>query len=255
MKKASTRKPIDKPQNAVVESAKKNTSTPGAQRRKALIFQVSFGILLLSFGVLTFLIVTVPAFSIDLTITRWLQSITNPGFAGLMTYISWVGYGPQSFIISAIIVVLLCVFGYYWEGTSSLVISVVIPILNYVAKILVHRARPSADLVIIVNQISGYSFPSGHVMFYTGFFGFICFLIYTLLKPSWIRNSLFIVFGSLILLVGISRIYLGNHWATDVLGAYLLGGACLMVSISLYRWGKKRFFLNQPSARVKPNNP
>ena len=251
MKKTITRKPIDKPQNVVVESVKDKTSSPGAQRRKALLFQVSFGILLVSFGVLTFLIVTVPAFSIDLNITHGLQSITNPGLAWLMTYISWVGYSPQSFIISAIIVILLFSFGYYWEGTASFVIAVVLPILNLIAKFLIHRARPSADLVIIVNQISGYSFPSGHVMFYSGFFGFICFLIYTLLKPSWIRTSLLVVFGIHILLVGISRIFLGNHWASDVLGAYLLGGACLMVSISFYRWGKSRFFLNQPSTRVK----
>ena len=251
MKKKITLKPIDKPQNAVVESAKDKTSSPGAQRRKALLFQVSFGILLVSFGILTFLIVTVPAFSIDLSITHGLQSLTNPGFGGLMTYISWVGYAPQSFIISAIIVISLFIFGYYWEGTASFVIAVIIPILNLIAKILIHRARPSSDLVIIVNQISGYSFPSGHVMFYSGFFGFICFLIYTLLKPSWIRTSLLVVFGIHILLVGISRIYLGNHWASDVLGAYLLGGACLMVSISFYRWGKSRFFLNQPSTRVK----
>lgn len=251
MKKTINRKPIDKPQNAVVESAKKKTSSPGAQRQKAILFQVSFGILLVSFGILTFLIVTVPAFSIDLSITRWLQSITNPGIGGLMTYISWVGYSPQSFIISAVIVIMLYIFGYYWEGMASLVVAVVIPILNLIAKLLVHRARPSADLVIIVKQISGYSFPSGHVMFYAGFFGFICFLIYTLLKPSWIRNSLLVVFGIHILFVGISRIYLGNHWASDVLGAYLLGGACLMFSISFYRWGKSRFFLNQPSARAK----
>jgi len=251
MKKKTTLKPIAEPQNVVVESAKENTSSPAARWRKAHQFQAIVGILLVAFGILTFLIVTVPALSIDVSITHGLQSITNPVFAGLMTFISWIGYSPQSFIISAVIVIFLFIFGYHWEGTVSFAVAVIVPILNLLAKTLIHRARPSMDLVIIVKQISGYSFPSGHVMFYTGFFGFICFLTYTLLKPSWIRTLLLVVFGSHIILVGLSRIYLGNHWASDVLGAYLLGGACLIISIYFYRWGKSRFFLNQPTAIAK----
>jgi len=243
--------PNDKPQNAVVESVKKNTSSPGARRSKALQFQVSLGIILVAFGILTFLIVTMPSFSVDLRITSGLQSITNPIFAGLMTVISWVGYSPQSFILSAVIVIFLFIFGYYWEGTVSLAVAAIVPILNLLAKTLIHRARPSGDLVNVVNQLSGYSFPSGHVMFYTGFLGFICFLTYILIKPSWIRTLLLAAFGSHVFLVGISRIYLGNHWASDVFGAYLLGGACLIGSILFYRWGKPRFFANQPAAVVK----
>jgi len=248
MKKTTTLEPIDKAHQAVVETVKENTSSPGARRRKALLFQVSVGIMLVAFGILTFLVVTIPAFPIDQSITRGLQSITNPIFAVLMTFISWAGFSPQSFILSAIIVIFLFILGSYWEGAASLVVAVFVPILNLLVKILVHRARPSADLIHIVNQLNGYSFPSGHVMFYTGFFGFICFLIYTLLKPSWIRTLLLITFGSHIALIGISRIYLGDHWASDVLGAYLFGGVCLIASILFYRWGKSRFFPNQPTA-------
>jgi len=251
VKKKIISEPVTKSRNAVIKSVKEKTSSPEARRRKALFFLVIIGIILVAFGILTFLIVTVPAFSIDLSITHGLQSITNPVFAGLMTLISWVGYSPQSFIISAVIVIFLFIFGYYWEGTASFVVAVVVPILNLLAKTLIHRPRPSVDLVNIVNQLNGFSFPSGHVMFYTGFMGFICFLTYTLLKPSWIRILLLVIFGSHVLLVGISRIYLGNHWASDVLGAYLLGGACLIASILFYRWGKPRFFPNQPAAVVK----
>ena len=218
-----------------------------------LLFQLSVGIMLAAFAVLTFLVVTVPLFSIDLKIAIGLQSINNPVFSGLMTFISWVGFSPQSFIASAVITVILFILGYRWESAASLVISVIIPLLNLLIKTLVHRTRPGVDLINVVNVLSDYSFPSGHVMFYTGFFGFICFLIFTLLKPSWIRTLLFIIFGSHIVLVGISRIYLGQHWASDVLGAYLLGGLCLIAGIRFYRWGKPRFFIHQPvAAENKP---
>ena len=251
MKQTITPEPIDKPQKAVVESVQENISSTGARQYKALLFQLSVGIMLVAFGILTFLVVAVPVFSIDLSISHGLQSITNPVFAGLMTFISWIGYSPQSFIFCAVIVIFLFIFGYYWEGAAGFIVAVIVPLLNLLVKLLIRRARPSVDLVHIVNQINGFSFPSGHVMFYTGFFGFICFLTFILLKPSWIRTLFLVVFGSHVVLIGISRIYLGNHWASDVLGAYLLGGLCLIASIIFYRWGKSRFFLNQPAAAAK----
>ena len=243
----------EKLQNAAVEAVKDKTSSPSVRRRKARLFQLSVGILLAAFAVLTFLVTTVPSFSIDLRITVALQSITNPVFSWLMTFISWVGFSPQSYITSAVIIVIFFVLGYRWESAAALIISVVVPLLNLLIKTLVHRTRPGADLIHVVSVLSDYSFPSGHVMFYTGFFGFVCFLIYTLLKPSWIRTLLLIIFGSHVVLVGISRIYLGQHWPSDVLGAYLLGGLCLIAGIRFYRWGKTRFFVHQPvAAENKP---
>ena len=101
-------------------------------------------------------------------------------------------------------------------------------------------------------QLTDSSFPSGHVLMYTAFFGFLMFLGYTLLKPSIARAVMLVILGSLVALVGLSRIYLGDHWASDVTGAYLLGSLWLAMSIALYRWGKTRFFVRQPLAPEKP---
>jgi undecaprenyl-diphosphatase len=78
------------------------------------------------------------------------------------------------------------------------------------------------------------------------------FLGFTLLKPSWARTLLLVILGSLVALIGLSRIYLGAHWASDVTGAYLLGSLWLAVSIGIYRWGKARIFVRQPLAPEKP---
>ncbi len=56
----------------------------------------------------------------------------------------------------------------------------------------------------------------------SAFFGFIWFLAFSLMKPSMKRGVLLVFFGSLVLLIGISRIYVGEHWVSDVVGAYLL---------------------------------
>jgi membrane-associated phospholipid phosphatase len=239
---------IDKPQNEAQKAAKNETSPPGVRRARALLFQLSVGIVIAAFAILTFLVVTIPTFSIDLNISHGLQSIQNSFFSGLMTFISWVGFSPQAFIVPLIIIVVIYLLGYHWEAVASIITALIVELLNLLAKMLVHRARPSADLVHVANLFKSYSFPSGHVMFYVGFFGFICFLTFTLLKPSWFRTLLLIVLGGHIVLVGPSRIYLGEHWASDVVGAYLLGGLCLIGSIQLYRWGKSRFFVRQPVA-------
>jgi undecaprenyl-diphosphatase len=103
-----------------------------------------------------------------------------------------------------------------------------------------------------METLSSYSFPSGHVMYYVGFLGFLGFLVFSLMKPSVKRSLLLLLIGIPILLIGISRIYLGEHWASDVLGAYLLGSLTLVASLQLYRWGKTRFFVHQPVAAAEP---
>jgi len=89
-------------------------------------------------------------------------------------------------------------------------------------------------------------------MYYVGFFGFIGFLVFSLLKPSLQRTLLLVILGIFIAFVGLSRIYLGEHWASDVLGSYLLGSLTLVGLIQAYLWGKTRFFIHQPVDKVAP---
>jgi undecaprenyl-diphosphatase len=85
------------------------------------------------------------------------------------------------------------------------------------------------------------SFPSGHTLHYTVFYGFLLFVVATNFKRSWPRAALLIIFALLILLVGPSRVYLGEHWPTDVLGGYLIGALCLGPLIGGYLWVKARY--------------
>jgi undecaprenyl-diphosphatase len=86
----------------------------------------------------------------------------------------------------------------------------------------------------------------------TAFFGFLTFLGYTLLKKSPWRSVLLGLFALFIVLMGLSRIYLGHHWFSDVMGAYLFGSLWLAGTIRFYRWGKTRYFVTQPVAPAAP---
>ena len=244
-------KSVEKIKEEAHTAARAATAPAPVRRYRAWLFLVVLLIITAAFGVLTFLVKTTPSFPIDLQITRGIQSINIPVFSGLMVAVSWLGFSPQSEIITGLIILLILGFGLQWEALMALFAALFSVGLNVLVKDLIQRPRPGATLVHVLAMLKDFSFPSGHVMFYTGFYGFIIFLAFTLLKPSLKRSLLLVVFGLLVLLIGVSRIYVGEHWASDVVGAYLLGTLTLVAIIQLYRWGKPRFFVAQPVAKAE----
>jgi undecaprenyl-diphosphatase len=197
---------------------------------------------------------TVAYFPIDLTITQVVQSYHGTAFDRLMYGLSWLGFLPQVDVLAALVVVSLFVAGLRWEAVVAVFAACGVGIGTLV-KLVVYRPRPNADLVHVFSQLPTSGFPSGHVLEFTAFGGFLGFLVFTLLKPSWGRNTLLVAFALLILLMGLSRIYQGQHWFSDVMGAYLLGSLWLALTIRLYRWGRPRFFTHQPVAPETPTAP
>jgi undecaprenyl-diphosphatase len=248
-------KPIQNAKDSAQQAAKAEVTSTPARRYRTYLFTIALIAIVGAFTTLTILVKTTPSFPIDLAITRAIQSITWPPFAALMDLISWPGFPPQSFILSLLIIVILYALGFHWEAVAALFAGFFTALVNVIVKDYIRRPRPGIDLVHVFKVLNSYSFPSGHVMYYVGFFGFLWFLAYTLLKRSWLRTLILIVLGLLIALVGVSRVYLGQHWPSDVLGAYLLGSLCLVVAILFYRWGKTRFFVHQPVAPEKPKTP
>lgn len=228
------------------------TVSPPVRQYRSALFQLALFLAIGVFALLTMLVKTTPSFAIDLQITYAIQSIASPLFAGFMRLISWPGFLPQSILITVMIAFVLYLYRLRWEAVVSLLAALLSGTTNELVKRLIGRPRPSAEEVDVFAVLDSFSFPSGHVMFYTILFGFTWYLIYTLLKRSWARSILLGFFGVFILLVGVSRIHLGQHWASDVLGAYLLGGLLLVFIVFLYQSGKQRFFVNQQAVSSNP---
>ena len=107
---------------------------------------------------------------------------------------------------------------------------VAITILNQLLKFILQRPRPEEFRVI--NE-TGYSFPSGHSMISAAVYGLLIYLIYKNIKNKHTKNVLIIILSLLIIMIGISRIYLGVHYTSDVLAGFLLSISYLIFYINI----------------------
>lgn len=105
---------------------------------------------------------------------------------------------------------------------------VIITLLNQVLKFILERPRPTEYRII--NE-TGYSFPSGHSMVSMAFYGFLIYLIYKYVKNKYLKIFSICGMSLLIVMIGISRIYLGVHYTSDVIGGFLISISYLIVFI------------------------
>ena len=106
---------------------------------------------------------------------------------------------------------------------------VLITIINQALKNILQRPRPTEFRII---EETGYSFPSGHSMVSMAFYGYLIYLVYKYVKNKYIKWSIIVLLSILICTIGISRIYLGVHYTSDVLGGFLVSISYLILFIS-----------------------
>ncbi|MCC6791703.1 MAG: phosphatase PAP2 family protein, partial [Thermomicrobiales bacterium] len=182
-------------------------------RRFRIVYVVTA---LLTVGVLTRLVKSGKTAELDATVTLAVQRQSNGAFSRLMHIASWAGFPPQSRTLPFLIPALIALFGRRVDaafqlagwGTSG---------ISFVLKRFMKRPRPVAGRFrVIPARIGGTSFPSGHVINYTGVYGMLAYLAGQHVKHPLLRRGIVGFLVSKIVLVGPSRIYLGHHWFTDV---------------------------------------
>lgn len=138
-------------------------------------------------------------------------------------------FGGAIFLIG-IAVILFIVIKNKKIGISIITNLGIITILNQLLKRILQRPRP--EEFRIINE-SGYSFPSGHSMISMAFYGYLIYLIYKYINNKHLKRTLIIILSVLICIIGVSRIYLGVHYTSDVLGGFLISFAYLIIYIEL----------------------
>lgn len=114
-------------------------------------------------------------------------------------------------------------------GLSIFINLLIVTGLNQIIKHILQRPRPTEFRII---EETGYSFPSGHSMVSMAFYGYLIYLIYKYIKNKYVKWISIVLLSILICSIGISRIYLGVHYTSDVLGGFLLSMSYLVVFIS-----------------------
>ena len=203
--------------------------------------EYAFALGLAAFAVLAVLAKANAYFAWDLRVANAVQSIPLPGMETLMQAVSLAGNGVTSWAVFIVAFLIFFAFRRRSEAFGLLLSTAGGSTLNRLVKYAVARPRPTLEHVRVSGEWANESFPSGHVTFYVCFFGFLFFVAYALLpKGSNARRAACALAALPVLLVGLSRVYLGAHWPSDTLGAYLFSGLGLAFSLDLYRRWKRR---------------
>ncbi|PAX60418.1 phosphatase PAP2 family protein [Brunnivagina elsteri] len=171
------------------------------------------------------------AFVFDKTFLLWLHQFANPTLDKLMLFITQIGDPTTVIIVAGVTLAILWWRNYRLEIMVFILNCLGGLILNTGLKLFFSKPRPQLWKQLIVE--TSYSFPSGHAIGSVILYGFITFLLTTFYpKYSPIIYTLAVI---LIGAIGISRLYLGVHWLTDIIAGYGVGFLWLMICIIILK--------------------
>ncbi len=202
------------------------------KRSKSIYYSLVF---IIAFIALAIVVGNHPINNFDISISKFVQQFHHPKLDQVMVWISAFGNVSIAFVSMIITATLFFIFKYKREAILVIAISFT-GLITFSLKRLFNRPRPTDEYVTIIESYKNNSFPSGHTLSYVVFFGFIIFLMRQLKNiPGYLRNTI-TCFACFMFIFGpISRIYLGAHWCTDILGGVLIGLVYLNVLIFYYK--------------------
>ncbi len=168
----------------------------------------------------------------DAAITKYVISFRTPFLNKILQFITNLGdlYG---YIVVTTICSLFFFFKFKnWRYVAQLVFVIIVSGLSNLAlKEVINRARPTAEHLVSVQTLS---YPSGHAMSATAFYGFLIYLCYFLKINKWLKGILIFLCSFLIVSIGISRIYLGVHFPSDIAGGIIAGTIWVMFCVLIF---------------------
>lgn len=169
----------------------------------------------------------------DQTVISYVQGLESPALTPVMLSFSFIGAGAPATVLTVLIsIYLYVVLRHRRELVFFLTLLLSSWVLNELLKLLFHRARP---IIHRIAEATGYSFPSGHSMAAFTLYGALSFLLWRHIPTPWGRFLLVLGSAVMIVMIGVSRIYLGVHYPSDVIGGYLASGSLLALSIWLFQ--------------------
>ena len=156
----------------------------------------------------------------DMAILDTIHSNTNPVIFNIMNFISFIG--SERFLFPAIgIVIIISIINKRYFITKFLLFNTLgCYLFNHLLKLIFQRTRP-LDFSLV--EQGGLSYPSGHSMVVMSMYLAIAYLLTREERNQRKKRNVYIIASIIILLMGVSRLYLGVHWPTDVIGGFIMG--------------------------------
>ncbi|MET3847707.1 phosphatase PAP2 family protein [Paenibacillus sp. OAE614] len=168
----------------------------------------------------------------DQSIIDAVQGMENEGLTRIMKGFTFLGSSLVATLLSVIAFLFLWLVLRHRKELLMFLLSVGgSEIWNIIIKNWMQRQRPNTHRLI---EISGFSFPSGHSMAAFALYGTLTYLLWRHIPALAGRIAMIVIGVALTLLIGISRIYLGVHYPSDVFGGYLASATWLMLSIYIF---------------------
>ncbi len=193
---------------------------------------------LAGFSLIAYIVGVHEVLEIDRKVISIVQGWENPLLTNVMKFFTTIGSAKIVIVLS--ILVLFFLYKVLNHRSELFLFSIVMlcsPLLNGLLKQIFQRARPELHRLI---EIGGYSFPSGHAMNAFTFYGMLTFLFWRHIKTKRGRSMLIITSSFMILFIGLSRVYLGVHYPSDIIGGYLGSGCWLAISIWVFQLYKEK---------------
>ena len=182
----------------------------------------------------------------DVSFARWLSE--HRSTAGLDVFRAITNFGSPA--VSLLLATLVCVALYRRRALADAALLPVVlggaELLNLVLKLSFHRVRPEVGFV----HLDTYSYPSGHAMLAAATYGAFMFLCWGRARTRRLRTSMLAGTIAIVVLICFSRLYLGVHYLSDVLGGVAAGAAWLALSIALHAAYGERFAAVFASSRL-----
>ncbi|MBE5741541.1 MAG: phosphatase PAP2 family protein [Clostridiales bacterium] len=198
---------------------------------KSLILNIILAsVLAIGFLVLMIMVLAGQNFSLDRVMIDYILGVRNDGLTMFFKIFTHLG----SVYLLVVLAVLIAVFAKDKKVKVWTLANIVLAAgVSTVVKFIVHRDRP---LAIALIEETGYSFPSAHAMLSMAMYGFLIFVVIKHISNKPLKITLSILLGVAIFISGISRVYLGVHFATDIIAGYLLGALVIIACIIAYRY-------------------
>jgi undecaprenyl-diphosphatase len=182
------------------------------------------------------IVIRLPAtYEYDLKATKTFQLINRPWLNLFARWSTFMGNSQNVIILAAG----AAVFAWGYGKTNAAWFIMLSPLslpLNMLIKSIVRRKRPEPEHVEVVQHMPrwGFSFPSGHSMGSAAVYGTIAFFVLLYVPNYWLRNGLATSLAVLPVCVGLSRVYVGAHWLSDVVSGWAMGTFVVVALAAMY---------------------